>query len=215
MSTEKEISIILKSFQLEIDNAFWILQIKCIGLYEIRRLRSNYNEKVGVTRANDVEQKIIHVIEISTNKLKSSYSILETEMRRAFISDLYVAVANNSILIRNVLDKKIVINSSLSEEKIDKAPTLLYPFLKKEDKEFLNFFHKIRNSVIHYDGNHNKRNSIDYKFGDVHFFTTEVNHGKQIEWGIDQLIDLYHRVKEIFCPEIILNNHFFKQKLSS
>jgi hypothetical protein len=211
MKKEDEIKIFLEGLNHDIDNIFWIFQVKLAGLYEIRRLKEDYVENIGVTSEEDSTLKIHFIINITKDKLESSYKLLETEARRAYITDLYLILARYSILLRGVIDDKKIIDPSLSVEIIDKALELLNPFLNKEEKAFLVFFHKVRNSLIHHDGNHNKKNALNYVFCGITFQTSEQNIGQQIEWGIRELLELYNSIKSIYNSEKFLSNEFLRK----
>lgn len=214
MTKEEKVRFYIDLLHNDIENIFWVLQVKYAGFYEINRLKDNYSEKIGITRLNDSQQNIIFVIDINTGKLKSSYKVLETEARRAFITDLYLIIARYSIFLHGLIDDKEIIDPAISDNAIDQAPTLLNPFLKKEDKDFLDFFHKVRNSLIHYDGNHNKKSRLDYTFSGTHFLTTENNLGQQIEWSVNELIELYQKIKLIYNKEKLLAHPFLLRKLT-
>ena len=91
----------------------------------------------------------------------------------------------------------------------------LNPFLSREHKRFLEFFRRIRNSLVHYDGNHNLRNRLDFEFNGTHFLTTDENLGTQIRYWLSDLVAIYYHLKQVFTIDPILANPYLHQLLAN
>lgn len=212
MTKSEKIKYFLELSNTDIDNTFWILQLKLIGLLEIQRVKDNYFERIAVTR-EDMKNITEFMIEVDSDKLKKSIEIITSELRMSFINHLYLNIATLSIWTRALIDDKTENDPAITGETIDKAVNLLFPFISKQDKAFLEFFHLVRNSMIHYNGCHNKRNPLNYIFCGTHFLTTKDNLGKGIVWNVNELIELYNSIKNIYNPTRFLKNPFLLRRL--
>lgn len=66
--------------------------------------------------------------------------------------------------------------------------------------------------MIHYDGNHNRRNALNYEFLGRTFFTSEQNLGQQIEYSVHEVLALGRNVAEIMTfPRLSARSHFASQ----
>ena len=99
---------------------------------------------------------------------------------------------------------------AFSDNKYDQPLNILNRFLNTQDKEFLNFLHLVRNSMIHYDGQHNKKNKLNYKVLNTDFITTDNNLGEQIIWSVEEMIEVHRKAKEIFDLEKFKKSPLFK-----
>ena len=208
-----QIKFFIKEFHKGLDETFSIYEAKYLGLFLIANYPSSTTFSVKLSDPYDYT-KINHTISFDEKRLKELYPIFETEIRRSYSHDLYLHLAKFSIVIRRILDNKTTLNIALTDEIIDKAPTQLYSLLDKEEKKFLDFFHSVRNSDTHYDGNHNLINKLDYTFMGHHFHTNSENVGTQIIWSGVQLMQLKLKLQEIFTEEKILKHPFVLKKLS-
>lgn len=209
MTKQEYLSSVFETFHSDIDNVFERFKVKW-ALLSV--LRTN-GEPVSVTLKDPTLTRTILQINYPAGKINDYYGQMETECRRIFISDIYSTCATFSIYLDNVLREKSVNGRHLpafSEEKFDQPLSQLNRFLSTGDKEFLNFLHRVRNSMIHYDGQHNKRNSLNYKILNLDFVTTDANLGEQIIWGGEEMIEIYKMVKAIFDINKFQKSPMFK-----
>ncbi len=147
------------------------------------------------------------------------------ETRGTYISELYSITAGFCVDINNIItDQHVDGNYShiFFTDKMDEPLNKLNRFLVKENKDFLNFFHKLRNSMVHFSALHNKRNPLDYKLGMKipqgteqfelyrEYKTTDQNLGQLIIFGLSDLHALYFKLKDIFQSEKFTKHPHFK-----
>lgn len=150
-------------------------------------------------------------------KLQSGYlqNFMIGEARRSYLNDLYSLISRYSIIINRAItiERDQPLAPEFSDRIIENSLTLLFKYISsKEDKEFLDFFRKARNCLVHYDGNYSLYQKIDFEF-DGTKFDSESNIGKQINWSIQNLHALYNRIKSIYDFEIFFQNPHFKSKM--
>lgn len=199
---------VTQSFHLELDNIYERLKVKLALLF----LLKNNLSPVDVTITDSHPTRTILRIQYEGGEINRNYEQMETECRRIFISDLYSCAAYFCIHLDNILRGKTSNDKYLPaffDVNFNQPLNVLNRFLKSEDKLFLNFLHNIRNSMIHYDGQYNKKNLLNFKILTSEFKTTEQNIGEQIIWGVDEMIELYKRLKSIFDYNKLINNHLF------
>jgi len=140
------------------------------------------------------------VIEIRTTNtaLRPLYDPFLTEIRRSYLNDLYLVTSRQLIIVRNILDNKIPPEPEFNNNTYDGAICLLNRYVSKQDAAFLKFFRQIRNSVVHYDGNHNARNKLDFVYRGRSFETSTNDIGSQIQFSISDLIGFYEELRRIF-----------------
>jgi len=209
MTKQEYLTSVFETFLSDIDSVFERFKVKW-ALLSV--LRTN-GEPISVTLKDTTMTRTILQINYPAGKINEYYGQMETECRRIFISDIYSNCATFCIYLDNVLREKSVNGRHLpafSDEKFDQPLTQLNRFLSTEDKDFLNFLHRVRNSMIHYDGQHNKRNPLNYKIMNLDFVTTDANLGEQIIWGGEEMIETYKRAKEIFDIEKFQKSPLFK-----
>jgi hypothetical protein len=151
----------------------------------------------------------------TADQLRSHCDGFLTEIRRTFINDLYLTVSRHGVLAKNVITRIEPPQPEFHKEPHEGEVAALASFLTKEDKQFLDFFRRLRNSTVHYDGSHNRRNSLDFTFNGSHFHTTEANLGHQIGYWFSDLFAIHTRLKEIFAVEKVLANEHLRRLLGT
>lgn len=210
MLKEEYLFYVFNQFYFELDNVYERLKVKWALLSILKNNLTPVDVKIVHP---ETKSKILH-IEYPSGKINEHYPEMEIECRRIFISDLYKSSATFSIYLDNVIREKKVNGRHLpafSNAKYDQPLTLLNRFLNADDKHFLKFLQNIRNSMIHYDGQYNIRNSLNYKILNLEFKSTEFNIGEQIIWGLEEMIAVYHKLRyKVFTLEKFTNNPMFK-----
>jgi hypothetical protein len=202
------LSTLFYFLQHDIDDIFKILELKLTWLSIIK---TQEIEDADFNITNEHSTVTIHKILMKKEEIKSYDSLIETELRRAFLNDLYLIVSRYCIRIKLCLDGKGNDNPSFLDARIDQPLFLLNRFLSKGDKKFLDFFNKIRNSVVHHDGEHNKMNRLDYIHCGTHFLTTEANLGTQIIWRFSEMIEIYSRLKKIYDYSVFVKSELLQK----
>ncbi|MBI3510738.1 MAG: hypothetical protein HY064_08740 [Bacteroidetes bacterium] len=199
---------VVNTFHSDLDNVYERFKVK----YALLAVLKNELTPVDVTVTDHPPTKTILRIIYPSGEINKNYDQMTTECRRIFISDLYSCSASFCIYLDNVLRKKNVNGRHLPaffDKQYNQPLNILNRFLKSDDKLFLTFLHNVRNSMIHYDGQYNKKNLLDYKILTLEFKTTEHNLGEQIIWGTEEMIEVYKRLKSIFAYDIFINNSLF------
>lgn len=208
MQKNEYLKHVVNTFHSDLDKVYERFKVKLALLFILK----NQNTPVDVTITNVPPTKTVLEIKYDSGEMNNSYEQMLTECRRIFISDLYSASANFCIYLDNVLREKNVNGRHLPaffDTQYNQPLNILNRFLKSEDKLFLTFLHNVRNSMIHYDGQYNKRNQLDYKILTLEFKTTEQNLGEQIIWGTEEMIEVYKRLKAIFSLDMFTNSNLF------
>ena len=201
----------LDGLQHHLDLAYSVFQVKLIWLYRIRADNQSYNIKV--VDITDPPREVI-TIAATAEHLKALHDPYVVEIRRGFVNDLFLVVARDGLLARNSLAGKQPIHPEFFMEPHEEEVAALSPFLAKEEKRFLDFFRRIRNSTVHYDGNHNVRNGLDFEFNGTHFLTTDANVGTQINYWLSDLVAIYQRLKVVFDLDKLLANPYLQHLAS-
>ena len=167
---------------------------------------------VNVDITDESQTRTILKIKYENGEISKNYDQMLTESRRIFIRDLYSCTSSFCIYLDNVLREKNVKGRHLPaffDIQYNQPLSILNRLLKSDDKLFLTFLHNVRNSMIHYDGQYNKKNLLDYKILTLEFKTLENNLGEQIIWGPEEMIEVYKRLKSIFAYDVLSNNPLF------
>ncbi len=202
-----EVRRCLERMQHHLDVTYSLFQVKLLWLHRIEHEDNNYTI--------DIVDPIVpsrHVLTIvaTGQQLKAHQEPYLTEIRRAFINDLFLTIARDAVLARNFLNGKDPPEPEFHTEQHEEEVAALNPFLTKVDKRFLVFFRRIRNSTVHYDGNHNVRNRLNFEFNGIRFLTTDESLGTQIKYSLSDLVAIYQRLKSAFDVERIIENPYLQ-----
>jgi hypothetical protein len=158
-----------------------------------------------------------HVMTISATptNLKSHLEGFLIDIRRALINDLFLCVARHSVLARNIVLHKRPLEPEFYQESHEGEILALGAFLTKEDKQFLDFFRRVRNATVHYNGNHNVRNRLDFEFNGTHFLTTEKNVGAQIGYWFSDLFAIHNQLESIFAADKVMQHPHLTQQMAA
>lgn len=200
----------LDTLQHHLDVTHSVLQVKLLWLYRIQHTNDHY--RVDITDPVDPPRHVMTIVATSS-QLKGHHDALMADIRRAFINDLFLTVARDGIVARNIIDGQKPARPEFHQHAHEGEITALMPFVAKEYKPFLEFFRRIRNSAVHYDGNHNRRNAVDFVFNGSHFLTTEENIGTQIQYWMSDLVAMYHQLKAAFHTEDIVGHPYLRRRL--
>lgn len=206
---------VISCFELinnDLDNTFTIERLKLLGISQLNKVNDDYLQTTVIV---DPEEPDVAVFEFDfTGKdLKDNYELLKAEMIRSYINDLYFMVARGSIRLYFILKGEENDNPAFHDNNFDEALQIHNRSLSKADKEFLDFFHDVRNCMIHYDGEYNIKNKLNFEFCGLKFITTTENIGKQIIWNQKALLGLYNSLKNIYNFENFNKSYDFKEKL--
>lgn len=208
MTKQEHLKFIFDTFHHDIDSAFERLKVK----YSLLFMLKNNNQRISVSVTDPLVTKVVLQINYSAGEIGKNYTQMETECRRIYISDLYSICSNFCISASNVLNGSEVngrYDAAFINKQYSEPLNLLNKFLSSDNKEFLKFFHKVRNSMIHYDGQYNRNNLLDYRILSLVFKTTDENLGEQIIWGVEEKIELYKIIKNVFQYEKFAKNPLF------
>lgn len=158
--------------------------------------------------------KYVTTIAATPANLRTHLEGFMIEIRRTLINDMFLCIARHGVLARNIIDNKRPIAPEFHKEAHEGEVLALGTFLTKEDKLFLDFFRRLRNSTVHYNGNHNRRNRLDYEFNGSHFLTTDANIGRQIDYWFSDLFALHAQLEVIFATPKLLAQPFLLKMLS-
>jgi hypothetical protein len=199
---------VVNTFHSDLDNVFERYKVKLVLLFILK----NNTSPVNVDITDENQTKTILQIKYENGEISKNYDKMQTESRRIFISDLYSCTSSFCIYLDNVLREKNDKGRHLPaffDTQYNQPLSILNRLLKSDDKLFLTFLHNVRNSMIHYDGQYNKKNFLDYKILALEFKTLESNLGEQIIWGSEEMIEVYKRLKSIFAYDLLSNNPLF------
>ncbi len=202
----------LERLQHHLDVTYSLFQLKLLWLHRIRHEGQNY--RVDVVDPVVPRRQVLTIV-ATAQQLKGHYEAYLTEIRRAFVNDLFLTIARDGLLAKNYITGKHPVEPEFYAEAHEEEIAALNPFLSKEHKRFLDFFRRIRNSTVHYDGSHNVRNRLDFEFNGTHFLTTDENLGTQIGYWLSDLVAIYYRLKQVFTTDPILANPYLHQLLAN
>lgn len=196
--------------QQDLDKINRIFEMKMVWFFLI-----NTEDKTIKAQFSDPDDNSNIVLSINTSyalmrNLKDSYMV---EIRRGYINDIFMTIYRYNILVKNIIEEKENIFPEFSNENTDMAIAFLNKYLSKPDKEFVGFLRYIRNSLIHYDGNHNEKNKLNHEFAGRKFITTPNNIGKQITYSLAELVETYKTAKRIVSFENLIQNDYFKKQI--
>ena len=196
----------------QLDNNGSLAAVKLLWLHRIRLDHQDYAvDLVDITEP----PRFVTTITASADQLRTHIDGFIVEIRRAFINDLYLTVARFGVIVRNVI------------EGIEPAPPEFHDtcargrglgsgyIFVQEEKRFLDFFRKLRNATVHYNGNHNRCGALDFKFNGTYFHTHEGNIGQQIGYWFSDLFAIQAKLKEVFAVEKIVANPHLLHLLGS
>jgi len=215
MTKSECIKWLFDQFNNDLDNVFERFKIKYILLKTIKDHNLYSSPPLQI---QDDSGKNILEIGYLPGQISKYYDQMEIECRRIYISDLYSDCAHFCIYIRNILDERNINGIYLPafmDKKFDQPFTLINKFLKSEDRKFLEFLHNFRNSMIHYHGQYNKRNNLNYKLLSLIFKTTDKNLGQQIMWGMEEIVELYKKLKNVFQYDKFAKNGEFQRMINN
>lgn len=204
MTTEAEVRALLDQLRADLDRILSFLQHKLLWMALIEN-----NELRFSTPVNDGEfepPRLIMLIKREPHELRAERPHFENEMRRAYLNDLYLVASRYAIILANLLSGKEEPRPEFSEERRDAALQGIFRFLSKEDKEFLDFFRRVRISVVHYEGRHNRSNRLNYTFRNTRFKTEDKDLGESIFFGMRHILGFYEDLIRIFDPEAIIGH---------
>jgi len=206
-----EMQTIFRHLNADLNNILICLKLKMVSL---KLYEEGINSAFPVF--DDNRDEVAMHVEITPDVTKAHREYMLAELRRSFINDLYLCISRYSIFIHRLLtlSNEEKISPDFSTGPNDTQPlNKLHPFLSTPDKEFLIFFHSIRNCIIHFDGHYNAKTQINYDLEGVQF-VSEGNYGKNIPWGIKEMIQVYERIRKIYEFNAFQINPYFNSLMS-
>jgi hypothetical protein len=203
----------LESLRLDLDSSFRIFELKMTWYFLIRTRSPAESFAIKLTNAGS--PTVLHEIKATVGDFKEIQSNYLAEIRRGFLNDVFMVLSRYCILLNNVLRRHSEPFPELNESKVDDGPRVLNRFLSKEDKRFCEFFTILRNSLIHYDGNHNQFNRLNHMFCDKEFKTTADNLGKQIGYDLSDILEIFNVVRRIFSVDHLSKHQQFCREIQA
>lgn len=208
------IQILIKQFHQRLDQTVLLLSSKLLWDFYINYVAKNESDRFTVQVQDKETNSIVMNISLDIKSLREMQLIRDNETRRSYLNDLYNLMCRYNICIDSILRSLPYQTPEHYDGDIDAAIQLINRYLSKEDKKFLEFYRRLRNSVVHYDGNHNKKNGLDYIFQGVHFLSSDTNIGTQIIFSHTGLRELYSRIKMIYSCDNLFRNQLFQNRLN-
>lgn len=155
---------------------------------------------------------VVRRILFTSAQLRAMTADLMQEARRAFLNDLYLVASRHAMIVANLLRNTPEPRPEFSPERRDAALNALNRYLSKSDKRLLDFFRRFRNSLVHYEGRHNKANPLDFILLGRRIATTDTNLGEGIEMSMDQVYHLFDEVLRVFSVQLLDHPHFRRER---
>lgn len=203
---------LLEDMHKNLDEVTSLARVKLLWLHHMHIGNKNYDVNIVDI---DPPPRFVTKISVTAMQLRTHCDPLVIEIRRSLINDLFLIAARYSVITSNVINGMEPPEPEFHQKAYEGEILALGPFLTKHDKRFLDFFRRLRNSTVHYDGNHNLRNSLKFTFDGVAFITTEANLGRQIGYWFSTLFGIYDQIKKTFSVDKILTNPFLARCLDN
>lgn len=197
--------------QTHLANTMSLCSLKLLWLHRVNIDNASYS--VDIVDPIDPPRHVCKII-ATADQLRTHQDGFLTDIRRSLINDLYLTVSRFGVITKNMILGIVPPEPEFHKQAHEGEVSALCPYLSKEDKKFLEFFRRLRNSTVHYDGNHNLKNSLDYEFNGTHSLTTEGNLGTQITFWFSDLFAMHERLISALAPDAIMANRHLQEQIS-
>jgi hypothetical protein len=212
-SKRRKIEKQLAALYSELHLVVAILDSKLLWMATFEKNEISYD--MSITDASVTPAAVVRHLRTSSTVLRGLRPHFEHEMRRAFVNDLYLVASRHAVIVDNVIRGHIEPRPEFSAERRDAALSGLNRFLSKKDKGFIDFFRRLRNSVVHYEGRHNAANPLNDEFLGSKILTTNDNMGEPIEMSLCQVYGLYDRLLAILDEKALMAHPQMQREIGS
>jgi hypothetical protein len=141
---------------------------------------------------------------IISAKLLNSFDIdgvneYGNSIRRHFLNDLVISYERYSMLMfashqngKTKTEPGTLNDRKLGAHKFEE----LQHIYNQDEKTFLIQLRRLRNSIVHYNGNYSATNELNYTFG-TNAYNSIGNEGSKISIAFDSILCIHERLKEI------------------
>lgn len=195
----------LHLLNIDLDRTYKLFELDLYLLHIVSTTKKN-DETLKIIDASKPQSSFFKIIASNIDYFQVRPEYVESKTRYTFLSGLYRVISYYSVILKTILEGHKSYEPCFNTTNANQPLNYLSKLLTKDEKDLISFFHSFRNSMAHYDGNHNLNNKLNYKLGNTKFETRGKDIGKQISWGIEDIFELYDNLRLIYKQDKILNN---------